>query len=94
MRGNQFLDEYKACKRKYRYKNEHEALQGIKKARVDRGAELDYYACPFCKGFHLTKYIDLGEECFKERPRPTVSTQKGKGRKVTIQEFEALLNRG
>ena len=42
------------CGSKHRYRDEHTANLSRKKYEKERGQKLDYYWCPYCKGFHLT----------------------------------------
>ena len=51
--------QYNSCKRKVRYRTEGEALKALHKCKQKRDAELDYYYCEFCNGFHLTKRMDF-----------------------------------
>ena len=42
-----------ACKSKQRFANEREADDAVYRSRME-GAELAYYRCPWCDGWHLT----------------------------------------
>lgn len=42
------------CGKKNRYRDEHAANFYKRKCERERGQKLDYYWCPYCKGFHLT----------------------------------------
>ena len=44
---------------KRRYRDEHEARQAIKSCQKSRDVALDFYYCDFCKGYHLTKRMEL-----------------------------------
>lgn len=45
---------WKQCKSKKRYRDEHFANYYRRIFEQERGVKLDYYWCPYCKGFHLT----------------------------------------
>lgn len=46
--------EWKQCKSKKRYKDEHAANKYRKIFESERGTKLDYYWCCYCNGYHLT----------------------------------------
>lgn len=46
------------CGRKQRYKTEKMVMQAVKHCKADYGETYDYYECPFCNGYHLTKMVD------------------------------------
>lgn len=65
--------EWKTCGKKIRYRDEHSANQYKKKCERERNVKLDYYWCPYCKGYHLTSIctdsLDLVkgfDKCLKE----------------------------
>lgn len=45
---------WRACGSKHRYTTEHEADRGRRVMESIRGRALDLYACPWCRGWHLT----------------------------------------
>lgn len=50
-------NEWKQCKSKQRYRDEHTANFYRRVCEQKRGHKLDYYWCPNCHGFHLTSLI-------------------------------------
>lgn len=42
------------CRKKIRYRSEHDANIYRKKCSAERNVELDYYWCGYCNGYHLT----------------------------------------
>lgn len=65
--------EWNVCGKKMRYRDEHSANQYKRKCERERGIALDYYWCPYCKGFHLTstkfRPEALGQEFAREYAR-------------------------
>ncbi len=45
---------WRSCGSKNRYRDEHTVNHYRKMFEKERGVKLDYYWCPYCKGFHLT----------------------------------------
>ena len=55
-------NEWRMCRKKHRYRDEHAANYYRRIFEQERGKKLDYYWCPQCNGFHLTsrEYIITG----------------------------------
>ncbi len=45
---------WRQCTSKRRYKDEHTANHYRKMYQRERGKQLDYYWCVYCRGYHLT----------------------------------------
>ena len=49
------------CRRKKRYRTISDVNKAIKNCQKERDEQLDYYECPICKGYHITKAMDFYE---------------------------------
>ncbi|MCR5691430.1 MAG: hypothetical protein K6G62_04340 [Eubacterium sp.] len=57
---------WRSCKSKTRYRDEHTVNDYKKKCERARGKKLDYYWCPYCRGFHLTSKVAEDSYLFYE----------------------------
>ena len=48
------ISTWRQCKRKKRYRDEHQVNYYKKLCERARGIKLDYYWCAYCNGYHLT----------------------------------------
>lgn len=54
---NPEADDIAACRRKRRYRDRDEAIYSRQHRQAAGAPKLRVYACPCCRGFHLTKWI-------------------------------------
>lgn len=59
-------NHWSSCASKKRYRDEHTANLLRRKYEQLRGKKLDYYWCPYCRGFHLTSAKFIVPENMKE----------------------------
>lgn len=49
------------CGKKKRYRSSSDANRVIRKRSQEIDYKLDWYECPYCKGYHITKAMDFYE---------------------------------
>ena len=48
---------YSTCRTKHRYRTEKEAMNAILYVKREHGADMTYYFCDICNGYHLTSHL-------------------------------------